>query len=215
MACMQGTWWGVDGGVIGGWWGVLGSGCGFWCGSGFWLGVSGGWRCLAGGSRCLPGGWCGVRGPVPLRPLLNSRPHPLGGLWVLAWGRPSVGRGGLSVGGCLVGCSSFLMGWARLAGGLSCGLCSGWVVLCGRGVVAVLVGYQVRPRVRWGCFLVEGSVGCVPCRGVVLKLAVLFPLGGPTWTVGLFVAPLFLPPLYAPEAPTPPKPGGQTHTLKR
>lgn len=137
MACVQGTWWGVGGGVVGGWWGVLGSGCGFWWGLGFWLGVSGGWRCLAGGSRCLPGGWCDVWGPVPLRPLLNSRPHPLGGLWVLAWGRPSVGWCRLFVGGCLVGCSSFLMGWAGLAGGLSCGLCSGWVVLCGRVVVAV------------------------------------------------------------------------------
>ena len=209
MACVQGTWWGVGGGVVGGWWGGLGSGCGFWWGLGFWLGVSGGWWCLAGGSWCLLGGWCGVGGSVPLRPLLNSGPHPLGGLWVLALGRPSVGWGGLFVGGCLVGCSSFLMGWAGLAGGLSCGLCSGWVVLCGRVVVAVLVGYQVRPCVRWGCFLVEGSVGCVLCRGVVLKLVVLFPLGGPTWTVGLFVAPLFLPPLYMLEAPTPPNPVGK------
>ena len=129
-----------------GWWGgrrvvgVPGSGCCFLWGLGFWLGVSGGWWCLAGGSRCLPGGLCDVWGPVPLRPLLSSRPHPLGGLWVLAWGRPSVGWCRLFVGGCLVGCSSFLMGWAGLAGGLSCGLCSGWVVLCGRVVVAVLVG---------------------------------------------------------------------------
>ena len=209
MACVQGTWWGVGGGAVGGWWGLQVRGV-----VSGWGWVSG-WGCLVGGGVWLVGpGVCRVGGvacggAVPLRPLLNSRPHPLGGLWVLAWGRPSVGWGGLFVGGCLVGCSSFLMGWARLAGGLSCGLCSGWVVLCGRVVVAVLVGYQVRPRVRWGCFLVEGSVGCVPCRGVVLKLAVLFPLGGPTWTVGLFVAPLFLPPPYMPEAPTPPNPVGK------
>lgn len=157
---------------------------------------------------CRVGGVaCG--GLFPLDPSLTPAPHPLGGLWVLARGRPSVGWGGLFVGGCLVGCSSFLMGWAGRAGGLSCGLCSSWVVLCGRVVVAVLVGYQVRPRVRWGCFLVEGSVGCVPCRGVVLELAVLFPLGGPTWTVGLFVAPLFLPPQYRMEASGPPNPVGQ------
>ena len=40
-------------------------------------------------------------------------------------------------------------------------------------------------------------------------LAALFPLGGPTWTVGLFVAPLFLPPRYTMTAHGPPDPVGK------
>lgn len=183
-------------GVVSGWGWVL------------WLG------CLVGGGVCVvgPGVWlvggvtCG--GLFPLDPSLTPAPIRLVGCgsWFgssLCWVVQAV---------CWwvsVGCSSFLMGWAGLVGGLSCGLCPGRVVLSGRVVVAVLVGYQVRSRVRWGCSLAGGSVGCVLCRGVVLKLAVLFPLGGPTWTVGLFVAPLFLPPLYTTTRLRPPNPVGE------
>lgn len=79
--------------------GVLVLVSGFWLGLGSGVGVSGGWRCLAGGPRCLPGGWCDAWGPVPLRPLLNSRPHPLGGLWVSVRVVPLLGGAGcLSVG---------------------------------------------------------------------------------------------------------------------
>lgn len=67
---------------------------GFWLGLGFWLGVSGGWRCLLGGPWRLAGGRCDAWGSVPLRPLLNSRPHLLGGLWVLVRAVPLLGGAG-------------------------------------------------------------------------------------------------------------------------
>lgn len=40
-------------------------------------------------------------------------------------------------------------------------------------------------------------------------LGALLPLGGPTWTVGLFAAPLFLPPHYTTETPRPQNPVGE------
>lgn len=139
MACMQGTWWGVGGGVAGGWWGSW-----FWCqvsGWGWVLGlgclVGGGVRLVGPGSRL--GGWRGARGAAPLRPLLNSRPRLLGGLWFLVRVVPLLG-GGVRwlVGFCGVQFFSDGVGW-------SCG----WLVLlvvswlgCSQPgvVVAVLVG---------------------------------------------------------------------------
>lgn len=158
------TWWGVPGGV----WvvGVLVLVPGFWLGLGSEVGVSGGWGCLFGGSRFLGGGRCDVWGAVPLRPLLKS-PSPAA--WcaaVLGSGRPSVGWWLLSAGGCLVGCGSFLGGWAGLVGGLSCWPCSGRVVLEREGGLLFSLAVQVRPRVCWGCFAVAGSVGCVSVGGL-------------------------------------------------
>lgn len=112
---------------------------GFWLGLGSGVGVSCGWRCLAGGSRFLDGGRCGVWGTVPLRPLLNSRPHLLGVLWVLVRVVPLLGGGVCWLEGS-AGCDSFLMGWAGLVGGLSCGLCLGRGCSQPGVVVAVLVG---------------------------------------------------------------------------
>ena len=197
-----------------GWWGgrrvggVLVSGPGFWLGLGFRSGVSGGWPCSSGGSRCLAGGCCDVWGLFPLDPSLTPAPTCLVGCgsWFgssLCWVVQAVGWWASS------GCSSFLMGWAGLVGGLSCGLCPGWVVLNLGSWLRFSLAVQVRPCVRWGCFPAGGSVGCVSCRGVVLKLAVLFPLGGPTWTVGLFAAPLFLPPRYTMETISSPNPVGK------
>ena len=79
MACVQGTWWGVGGGVVGGWWG-------FW----FCCLVSGrgwvsGWGCLVGGGVCLVGpgllaaGWCDVWGLFPSDPSLTPAPTCLVG----------------------------------------------------------------------------------------------------------------------------------------
>ena len=165
MACVQGIWGGVGGGVVGGWRGLLVWVWGSWGGWVRRLGASGGWRCSAGGSRFPGGGWCDARGAVPLRPLLNPPPSA----WcaaVLGSGRPSAGRWLLLAGGCLVGCSSFLRGWAGLVGGLSRWLCSGWVVLdLGGGLLFSLV-VQVRPRGCWGCSVVAGSVGCVSVGGL-------------------------------------------------
>ena len=208
MACVQGTWWGVGGGVVGG-----------WAASWFRGAVSGGGRvsgagCLVGGRvrPAGPGAWradgaaCG--GPLPLDPSLTPPPSAW---WaaVLGSGRPSVGRWWLSAGGCSAGRGSFPMGWAGLVGGLSCWLCSGWVALNLGSRLRFSSAARAGPCVRWGCSPVAGSVGCVPCRGVVLLLAVFLPLGGPTWTVGLFLAPLFLPPHYTMGAPRPPNPVGE------
>lgn len=186
---------------------------GFWRGLGSGVGVSGGWRCLVGGSWFVGGGWCGVWGAVPLRPLLNSPPPSAWCAVVLGSGRPSVGWWFLSAGGCLVGGSSFLGGWAGLVGGLSCWLCSGWVVLDLGSWLRFSLVVQVRPRVCWGVpwwralWVVSVSGGCS------LRV-VLFPLGGPTWTVGLFVAPPF-PPTIHDEASQTLRFDGQDHTLKR
>nr|DAR11251.1 MAG TPA: Friend leukemia integration 1 transcription-free protein synthesis, protein regulation [Caudoviricetes sp.] len=108
-------------------------------------------------------------------------------------GRPSVRRCGLLVGGCLVGCSSFLRGWAGLAGGLSCGSCSGWAVLNLGSWLRFSLVVQVRPRVCWGCRVVAGSAGCVPCREVVLKLAVSFRWVGRPGRSGSSPPPSFSP----------------------
>lgn len=207
MACVQGTWWGVGGGVVGGWWGSW-----LWCrvsGWGWVLGlgclVGGGVR-LVGPGFLLAGGVVGG-GLFPLDPSLTPAPIRLvccgswfgpsrcwvvqslvgGCLWVavLFWG------GGLGLWVvCLAGC--VLVGlfstWGR-------GCCSRWLLRFGRVFVGVFRG--------------GGLCGLCLCRGVVLGLAVSFPLGGPTWTVGLFVAPLFLPPHYTIRAPTPPNPVGE------
>lgn len=166
MACVQGTWWGVGGGVVGGWWGSwlrrLVSGLGWVLGLGCLVG--GGVR-LVGPGR-LGGGWCDVGGAAPLRPLLNS-PRPAA--WcavVLGSGRPSVGLWLLSAGRCPVGCSSFLRGWAGLVGGLSCWLCSGLVVLNLGSWLRFSLAVQVRPCGCWGCSVVAGSVGCVFVGGL-------------------------------------------------
>lgn len=208
MACMPGYlvgcgWWG--GRRVGG---VLVSGSGFWLGLGSEVGclVGGGVRAVGPGVWLVGGVMCG--GLFPLDPSLTPAPIRLVGCgsWFgssLCWVVRAVGWW------VSVGCGSFLMGWAGLVGGLSCGLCVGWVVLNLGSWLRFSLAVEVRPRVRWGCSLAGGSVGRVLCRGVVLKLAVLFPLGGPTWTVGLFVAPLFLPPRYTTTPPRPSNPVGE------
>ena len=154
-----------------GWWGgwrvvgVLALVSGFWLGLGSEVGVPGGWRCSAGGSRLPVGGWCGVCGGVPLRPLLNSRPHLLGGLWVSVRAVPLLGGDG-----CLLVASRGLqffsdgVGWA-----------CGWLVLrvvfqlgCSQPgvVVAVLVGRLDSAACLLGCCVVAGSAGCVPVGGL-------------------------------------------------
>lgn len=193
MACVQGTWWGVGGGVVGGWWGswlwclvsgwgwVLGLGC--LVGGGVWLVGPGSW--LAGGVAC--------GGLFPLDPSLTPAPTCLVGCGFLVRVVPLLG-GGVCwlVGFCGLQFFSGGVGW-------SCG----WLVLlvvfwlgCSRPgvVVAVLVGCLGSAVCLLGVFPACWLRGSCPCRGVVLKLAALFPLGGPTWTVGLFVAPLPLPP---------------------
>lgn len=208
MACVQGTWWGVGGGVVGG-----------WRGSRLRCRVSGwGWvlrlGCLVGGGVLLVGsgswvvGWCGVWGLFPLDPSLTPPP------------------------GRLVGCGSWFgssLCWVVAAVGwwLSCGLqffsggvgwSCGWLVLlvvfwsgCSwPGVVVdVLVGCSGLAAWLWLVFRGCGLCGLCSCRGVVLLLAVSFPLGGPTWTVGLFVAPPFPPPLYTATLLRPPDPVGK------
>lgn len=207
MACVQGTWWGVGGGMSGGWGGLV-LVLVFWVEAGFGVGVSGGWRCLAGGSRFLGGGWCDVWGAVPLRPLLNS---PLRAAWcavVLGSGRPSVWRVLLFVGGCLVGCGSFLRGWAGLAGGLSCWLCSGWVVLNLGSWLLFSWAVQVRPCVCWGCFVVAGSVGCVLVGGLFFCLLCCSRWVGRPGRSGSSSPPLSPPP-YTMELPRPPDSVGE------
>ena len=208
MACVQGTWWGVGGGVVGGWWG-------FW----FWGLVSGSGRvlglgCLVGGGVCLvgPGSWlvCGVTcgGLFPLDPSLTPPPAAWCAV-VLGSGRPSVGWG------C---CLLLAVLWVAVlfwGGGLVLRVaCLAGCVLVGLfsagGVwLLFLLAAEVRPSVCWGLVGGCGLCGLCVCRGVVLLLAVLFPLGGPTWTVGLFVAPLFLPPRYTTGLPNPPNPVGK------
>lgn len=173
MACVQGTWWGVGGGVVGGW-------RGFW----FWCQVSGrGWLsgppCLVGGGVRLVGpgllacGWCGVRGAVPLRPLLNSRPHLLGGLWALVRVVPLLGGAGCSlVGVCVlqffsdgVGCCG---GWLVLLAEFWSGLFSTWGRGCGSrwsfrfGRAFVVVGSRL--RAPWVVFRVGRLFSCWLCR---------------------------------------------------
>lgn len=97
-------------------------GGGFWGWGVWWVAVFSWWVPVRGWRV----GW--LVGAVPLRPLLNSRPHPLGVLWVLVGVVPLLG-GGVCWLVAVCWCNSFLMGWAGLVGGLSCWLCSGRVVL--------------------------------------------------------------------------------------
>lgn len=108
--------------------GVLALVSGFWLRSGSLVGVSGGWGCLVGGSRFAGGGWRGVWGLLPLDPSLtpaSTRLACCGSRFgpSLCWVVASVGWR------VSAGCSSLPVGWAGLVSGLSCGLCSGWVVL--------------------------------------------------------------------------------------
>lgn len=140
MACVQGTWWGVGGGVVGGWWG-------FW----FWRQVSG-WGWLS-GPPCLVGG--GVRPAGPGPPCLVGG-VACGGLFPLD---PSLTPAPIRLGGCGSWFGSSLC-WVvqAVCWWASCGLqffsvgvgwCGGWLVLrvvfwsgCSQPgvVVAVLVG---------------------------------------------------------------------------
>ena len=175
---------------------------GFWLGVGFW-GWGVWWVEVFGWWVPVLGWWAARRvGVVPLRPLLKSCPHLLGGLWFLVRVAPLL-AGGVCwlVAVCGVQFSFEGVGWA-----------CGWLVLlvvfrlgCSQPgvVVAVLVGRLGSSACLLGVLCGCGLCGLCPCRGVVLRLAVLFPLGGPTWTVGLFVAPLFLPPHYTTETPRP------------
>ena len=208
MACVQGTWWGVGGGVVGGWWG-------FW----FWCRVSGwGWvrglGCLVGGGVCLvgPGSWVvggvGVWGLFPLDPSLTPAP-PAWCAVVLGSGRPSVGWWFLSAGGCLVGCSSFLgeVGW-------SCG----WLVLlavfwsgCSQPgvVVAVLAGCSGSAV----CLLGEASwlraLWAVCLSGGCSVAGCVVPVGWADLDGRALRPPPFSPPLYTTERPRPPDSVGE------
>ena len=154
-----------------GWWGgwrVVGGSAlvlGFWMGVGSEVGVSGGWRCSAGGGWFLGGGWCGWWGLFPLDPSLTPPPGRL--VCCGSWFGPSLCWAVvLFAGGCLAGCSSFLRGWAGLAGGLSCWLCSGRVVLNLGSWLLFSLAVQVRPRGCWGVpwlralWVASGSGGC-------------------------------------------------------
>lgn len=211
MACVQGTWWGVGGGVVGGWWGpgfcggFLG-GVGFWGWGVWWVGVCG-WRVLV-------LGWCGVCGFVPLRPLLNSPPRPLGVLWVLVrvvpllgggccllvavlWGAVLFWGGGLVLWvACLAGCvlAGLFSTWGR-------GCCFRWLFRFGRvvagGVPWLLALWVVSVSGGWslaGCVV---PVGWADLDGRALRRP---PLSPPRVRDGGF---------YLPGS------GGGTHTLKR
>ena len=169
-----------------------------------------GW--LVGPGLCLVGGVvCG--GLLPLDPSLTPPPGRLvcSGFWfgsslcwvvvAVSW-RVSCGLQFFSEG---VGWSC---GWLVL-------LVVFWLVCSRPGVVAeVLVGCSGSAVWLLGVFRGYGLCGWCFCRGVVLLLAVFFPLGGPTWTVGLSVTPPF-PPSVHDEASQTPRFGGRTHTLKR
>nr|DAV35112.1 MAG TPA: hypothetical protein [Caudoviricetes sp.] len=206
----------VPGGVwVVGWWlggGGLGFGVGFLGGVGFWgwgvwWGVVFGWWVLVLGWRVV-----GCVGLFPLDPSLSPPPDCLVccGSWF-----------GLSP--CWVGvvvCWWLSCGLQFFSGGVgwSCGwlvlLVVFWLVCSQPGVVvAVLVGCSGSAVWLLLVFRGGGLRGLCSCRGVVLLLAVFFPLGGPTWTVGLSVAPPF-PPIMHDGASQTPGLGGRTHTLK-
>lgn len=186
--------------------GVLVFVVGFWVGLVSGVGVSGGWGCVAGGSWF----WGGVAcvGLFPLDPSLTPPPGRLVccGSWFgssLCWVVAAV-------------CWWLSCGVQFFSGGV--GWSCGWLVLlvvfwlgCSQPgvVVAVFVGCSGSAVWLLGVFRGCWLCGLCLCRGVGLLLVVLFPLGGPTWTVGLFVAPLFLPPGYATGASTCPDPVGE------
>lgn len=203
-----------------GWWGgrrvggVLVSGCGFWLGSGFCGGVSGGWPCLFGGSGRLAGGWCDVRGSVPLRPLLNSRPHLLGGLWFLVRVVPLLGGAGC----WLVG----VFGLQFFSDGV--GWSGGWLVLrvvswlgCSQPgvVVAVLVGCSGLVVCLSGFFPGWGLRGLCPVSGGCSQACCVVPVGWADLDGRALPRPPLSPPTIHDDPPQPLKSGGQTHTLKR
>lgn len=200
----------VSGGVwVVGWWeggGGLGVGVGFLVGVGFCVGVSGMWRCVAGGSWVS--GWCAVRcGGLPLDPSLTPPPIRLVGCG--SWFGPSLCWVVVAVGWWRsVGCGSFLMGWAGLAVGLSCGLCSGRVVLNLGSWLRFLLVVQVRPRVRWGCCVVAGSAGFVRVGGLFRCWLCCSRWAGRPGRSGSSSPPLS-PPQYTMEAPNPPNPVGE------
>lgn len=165
MACVQGTWWGVGGGVAGGWWG-------FW----FWCWVSGwGWvlglGCLVGGGvrPVGPGSWvAGGGGLFPLDPSLTPPPHPLGGLWVLVRVVPLLGGGVCWLVAVLwvavLFCWGGLVLWvACLAGCVPVGLFSTW----GRGCCSCW-SFRFGRVFVGACSGVAGSVGCVRVGGLFL-----------------------------------------------
>jgi hypothetical protein len=207
MACVQGTWWGVGGEAAGGWWGSW-----LWClvsGWGWGLGLG----CLVGGGVWLVGPGSGVVGAVacggllPLDPSLTPAP-PAWCAAVPGSGRPSVGWWLLFVGGCPVGCSSFLRGWAGLVGGLSCWLCPGRVVLNLGGGLLFPVGCSGSAACLLGCSVVAGSVGCVSVGGLFCCWLCRSRWAGRPGRSGSSPPPLS-PPLYTVAAPRPPNSVGE------
>lgn len=126
----------------------------------WWVAVSG-WRVLVPGRR---GGV--MRGRLfPLDPSLTPPPGRL--VCCGSRFRPSPRWVGVAVlVGRLVDCSSFLRGWAGLAGALSCWPCSGLVVLNLGSWLPFSLVLEVRPRGCWGCSAVAGSVGRVRVGGL-------------------------------------------------
>ena len=184
-----------------GWWGgrrvvgVLALVPGFWLGLGSGVGVSGGWRCLVGGSRFLVGGRRGAWGSVPLRPLLNSRVHPLGVPWFLVRVVPLLGGGVCRLVG-FRGLQFFSdgVGWA-------CGRFVLRVVFwlgCSQPgvVVAVPVGRLGSAVCLLGCCVVAGSVGCVRVGGLFSSLLCRSRWVGRPGRSGSSSPPLFPPTLH-------------------
>ena len=166
MACVQGTWWGVGGGVVGVWWGLW-----FWCqvsGWGWLLGLP----CLVGGGVWRVGSvTCG--GLFPLDPSLTPAPIRLAGCgswlgsslcWVVqavCWW-PSCGLQFFSEGvgwcsGRLVLRVVFWLGCSLREG---CGCGSRWSFRFGR----VFVGVVPRPGAPWVAPCVGGLFSCLLCR---------------------------------------------------
>ena len=208
MACVQGTWWGVGGGVVGGWWGSR-----FWCrvsGWGWVLGLG----CLVGGGVCLvgPGSWlaggvtCG--GLFPLDPSLTPPPHLLGVLWFLVRVVPLLGGGSCWLVAVLwvavLFCWGGLVLWvACLAGCVLVGLFSTW----GRGCCS-------RWSFRFGrvfvgaCSVVAVSVGCVCVGGLFSSLLCCSRWVGRPGRSGSSSPPLS-PPRYTTKLPRPPNSMGK------
>lgn len=213
MACVQGTWWGVGGGVVGGWWG-----------SWLWGRVSGwgrvlGLGCLVGGGVWLvgPGVWWvgGVTrgGPFPLDPSLTPAPT------------------------CLVGCGSWFgpsLCWVVRAvcwwvsGGLQffsdgVGWAGGWLVL------RVVFWFGCSLREGRGCgsrglFTAACSLGFFPGWGLrglcsvsggCSQAGCVVPVGWADLDGRTPRRPPLSPPTIHDRGSQTPDTGGQTHTLKR